>query len=142
MLHPVPAPHWIADRSRAPVVVLRVVGGGGRERPDFESFLLAAEQLLARAERVVIVQDLTHANPDAQRRKRLVEWTRANLGGLQRYMVAYAVVAPTAFHRGLIVATRWFIQPTQPFEVFATLDEALVWARSLAKETGLLLGTG
>ena len=44
---------------------------------------------------------------------------------MSRYVVASAIVAPTAIHRGMLVATFWFINPKTPVEVFGDRPAAM-----------------
>src|SRR5271155_5536769 len=110
-------PYWLADTSRYPLIVVHLVGADGIQQADHESLIRIVEGLIVKRERVVVVYDLTGSRPDAQRRQLLVTWLRANSEKLSRYVIASAIVAPTAFHRGILVATLWFIKPRTPVEV-------------------------
>jgi hypothetical protein len=122
------APHWRADSSRHPLVVLHLVGADGIQRPDVESLVGIVEGLIEKRERVVVVYDLTGSNPDMQRRQFLVTWLNQNMGRLSRYVVASAIVAPTPFHRGLLVTTFWVVRPKAPVQVFGDRPLAIEWA--------------
>jgi hypothetical protein len=130
-------PYWRADTSRHPLIVLRLVGADGVQQPDFESLIRIADGLIEKRERVVVVYDLTGSKPDAQRRQLLVTWLRENMANLSPWVVASAIMAPTAFHRGVLVATFWFIKPKTPVEVFGQLPEAIDWAIAQGQLAGL-----
>jgi hypothetical protein len=130
-------PHWRADISRYPLIIVHLVGADGIQQPDAESLIRIVDGLIEKRGRVVVVYDLTHSMPDAQRRQRLVTWLRENMEELSRYVVASAIVAPTAFHRGILVATFWFIKPTTPVEVFGDRPAAMLWAIAQGRIAGL-----
>ncbi|MGO9837547.1 MAG: hypothetical protein ACLP1X_25430 [Polyangiaceae bacterium] len=130
-------PYWCADTSRYPLIVVHLVGADGVQQPDAESLIRIVNGLIERRERVAVVYDLTDSKPDAQRRQLLVTWLRENLDQMSRYVVASAVVAPTAFHRGIIVATFWFVNPKTPVEVFGTRPAAMRWATAQGHRAGL-----
>jgi hypothetical protein len=133
-------PHWRADISRYPLIVVHLVGADGIQQPDAESLIRIVDGLIEKRERVVVVYDLTGSRPDAQRRQRLVTWLRENTEKLSRYVAASAIVAPTAFHRGILVATFWFIKPTTPVEVFGDRAAAVHWAIAQGRSAGLEMG--
>jgi hypothetical protein len=130
-------PHWRADTRRYPLIIVHLVGADGIQQPDAESLIRIVDGLIEKRERVVVVYDLTGSMPDAQRRQRLVAWLRENLEKLSRYVVASAIVAPTAFHRGILVATFWFIKPTTPVEVFGDRATAVQWVIAQGRSAGL-----
>ncbi|MBM4362049.1 MAG: hypothetical protein FJ104_05170 [Deltaproteobacteria bacterium] len=127
---------WTFDYSRAPIVVIRLPGGGGGP-PDIEAMRRDADAMLARRTRIVVVHDLTHARPDAGRRRRAASWVEANSAEIRRYVVGYAVIAPTALQRGIFVAIQWLARPSVPMQVFAELAPALAWAEKRAADAGL-----
>jgi hypothetical protein len=130
-------PHWRADSSRHPLVIVELVGADRVQQPDVESLIGIVDDLIEKRERVVVVYDLTGSRPDARRRQLLVNWLRENSGGLARCVVASAIVAPTAFHRGILVATFWFVQPKRPVEIFPDRPTAIDWAITQAQQAGL-----
>jgi hypothetical protein len=130
-------PHWQADASRHPLIVVHLVGADGIRQPDPQSLIRIVDGLIERRERVVVVYDLTGAKPDAQRRQLLVTWLRKNSEKLSRYVIGSAIVAPTALHRGVLVSTFWFIRPKAPVEVFGHRDAATQWAIDQGQRAGL-----
>jgi len=66
-----------------------------------------------------------------------VTWLRQNGDKLAQYVLASAVVAPTAFHRGVLVATFWFVKPKTPLEVFGHRSDAVKWAVAQGQRAGL-----
>jgi hypothetical protein len=130
-------PYWHADTSRSPLILVHLVGADGVQQPDVESLIRIVDGLIEKRERVVVVYDITDSRPDAQRRQLLVAWLRENNEKLSRYVVASAIVAPTAFHRGILVATFWFIKPNTPVEVFSHRPAAMHWAISQGQSAGL-----
>jgi hypothetical protein len=130
-------PYWHADTSRYPLIFVHLVGADGVQQPDVESLIRIVEGLVEKRERVVVVYDITDSRPDAQRRQLLVTWLRENNEKLSRYVVASAIVAPTAFHRGILVATFWFIKPKAPVEVFSHRPAAMHWAITQGQSAGL-----
>ena len=87
-------PHWQADASRYPLLLVHLVGADGIAQPDPQSLIRIVEGVIEKGERIVIVYDLTNSKPDAQRRRLLVTWLRNNTEKLSRSVVASAVVAP------------------------------------------------
>jgi hypothetical protein len=130
-------PYWHADTARSPLILVHLVGADGVQQPDVESLIGIVEGLIEKRERVVVVYDITDSRPDAQRRQLLVTWLRQNNTKLSRYVVASAIVAPTAFHRGILVATLWFIKPMAPVEVFGDREAATLWAIQKGQSAGL-----
>jgi hypothetical protein len=129
-------PTWHADTSRYPLIVVHLVGADGIQQPDVESLIRIVEGLIERRERVVVVYDISDSRPDAQRRQMLVTWLKRNMD-VFRYVRASAVVAPTAFHRGILVATLWFVKPRSPVEVFGDRPSAVNWAIAQGQRAGL-----
>lgn len=134
---PMALPYWHADTTRSPLIIVHLVGADGVQQPDVESLIGIVDGLIERRERVVVVYDLTDSRPDAQRRQLLVTWLRENNEKLSRYVVASAIVAPTALHRGILVATFWFIEPKTPVEVFGHRPAAMHWAIAQGQSAGL-----
>jgi hypothetical protein len=130
-------PYWRADISRHPVIIVHLVGADGIQLPDVESLIRIVDGFIAKRERVAVVYDLTGSKPDAQRRQLLVTWLRENADKLSRYVIASAVVAPTAFHHGILVATLWFVKPKAPLMVFGDRPAAMHWAIAQAQRDGL-----
>jgi len=130
-------PYWQADTSRYPLITVHLVGAEGGQQPDIESLPRIAEGLIAKGEKVVVVYDLTGSKPDARRRQFLVTWLRKNRQELSRCVVASAIVAPTPFHRGVLVAMFWFIKPLRPVEVFGDRPAATQWAIVQGRRAGL-----
>jgi|SRR5580658_177807 hypothetical protein len=130
-------PYWRADTSRYPLIIVHLVGADGVQQPDVDSIIRIVDGLIEKRERVVVVFDLTDSKPDAHRRQLLVTWLRENLETVSRYVKASAIVAPTAFHRGILVATFWFVNPKTPVEVFGTRREAIDWAIAEGQRAGL-----
>lgn len=130
-------PYWQPDTSRYPLIVIRLVGADGIQQPDPQSLIRIVEGLIEKGERVVVVYDLTDSKPDAQRRRILVTWLRKNREKLSRCVIASAIVAPTGFHRGVLVSTFWFIKPKAPVEVFGHREAAMDWAITQGQRAGL-----
>ncbi len=130
-------PYWQADRSRYPLIVMHLVGSDGIEQPDPQSLIGIVEDLIEKRERVVVVYDLTNSKPNAQRRQVLVTWLRNNREKLSRCVLASAIVAPTAFHHGMLVVTFWFVKPKMPVQVFDDRHSAIGWALLQGQRAGL-----
>ena len=130
------APRWIVDTSAMPVVVLRLPAGA-KETSDLSALFSDFGAVLERRERFVLIIDLSQTNPDAARRKRIIEWIQAHIDAVRRYVVANALVAPTAFHRGIIVAATWFVKSDIPVEVFGDFGSAIQWANERVRLYGL-----
>jgi|SRR5580693_2736035 hypothetical protein len=130
-------PYWRADTKRYPLIVVHLVGADGIQQPDVESLIRIVDGLIEKRDRVVVVYDLTDSRPDAQRRQLLVTWLRENMEKVSRYVVASAIVAPTAFHRGILVATLWFVHIKTPMEVFGNRPAAVGWAIDQGQRAGL-----
>jgi hypothetical protein len=133
--------YWTAKTSAYPVIVVHLVDGDGGQQSHPEGFVRVIEGILEKREPVVVVYDLTDSRPDAQRRRRVVTWLRQNHERLTRYIIASAIVAPTAFHRGILVAVFWFIKPQRPLEVFADRPAAVRWAVAQGHHAGLTVSS-
>jgi hypothetical protein len=92
-----PLPYWHADASRSPLIIVHLVGRDAVQQPDVQSLIRIVDGLIEKRERIVVVYDITDSRPDAQRRQLLVTWLRENNERLSHYVVASAIVAPTAF---------------------------------------------
>jgi hypothetical protein len=126
-------PVWIADESRWPIVVLYVEGGDGVAKPDADTLFAALERLVSRGERTALVIDLTHAVPDAARRRRFADYVRQRRPEIDRLLVASAIVARSTFHRGVVTAVLWVADvPREKMRVFATRQDALGWVEGVA----------
>jgi hypothetical protein len=132
-----PLPHWQADTTRHPLVLVHLVGADGVQKPDPQSLMRIVEGLIEKRERVVVVYDLTGSKPDATRRRLLVTFLRKHSDSMSRWIVASAIVAPTGFLRGVLVSTFWFIKPKVPVEVFGHRQPALDWAVAQGRRAGL-----
>jgi hypothetical protein len=130
-------PYWTADTKAHPVVVVHLVHGDGGQQSHPESFVRVIHGIIEKREPVVVIYDLTGSRPDAQRRRLVVNWLKQNSESLTRYVRASAIVAPTPFHRGILVAIFWFIKPTRPLEVFADRPAAMRWALAQSQHAGL-----
>src|SRR5580704_8457155 len=108
------SPYWHADTSRYPLIVVHLVDADGVQQPDVNSLIHIVEGFIEKRERIVVVYDLTHSKPDTKRRQLLVSWLSENISMLSRYVVASALVAPTPFHRGLLVTTFWVVSLRRP----------------------------
>jgi len=131
------APRWEADFERYPLVVLRVVGGSDDVAPDVSTMFGAFEAISARPGRKAVVIDLTHAKPDAERRKRFVEWAKSRWASVRTNVVAVAAVAPGAFQRSMVTAVLWFLSVPVPMEVFSRRDDAIEFAIERLEAAGL-----
>jgi hypothetical protein len=130
-------PYWTADTNAYPVIVVHLVGAPGPQQSHPESFVRVVHGIIEKREPVVVIYDLTGSRPDAQRRRLVVNWLKQNSESLTRYVLASAIVAPTPFHRGILVAIFWFIKPTRPVEVFADRPAAMLWSIDQSQRSGL-----
>jgi hypothetical protein len=131
------SPYWHADTSRYPLIVVHLVDADGVQQPDVNSLIHIVEGFIEKRERIVVVYDLTHSKPDTKRRQLLVSWLSENISMLSRYVVASALVAPTPFHRGLLVTTFWVVSPKAPTQVFGDRAAAIEWAIAQGQRAGL-----
>lgn len=131
------SPYWKADTGRHPLVVVHLVGADGIQLPDVDSLIRIVEGFIEKRERIVVVYDLTDSKPDTKRRQLLVSWLNENIAMLSRYVVASALVAPTPFHRGLLVTTFWVVSPKAPVQVFGDRAAAIEWAIAQGQRAGL-----
>lgn len=116
---------------------LHVVGATDEGVPDADSLFVELDRLVARGGSAAIVWDLTHARPDATRRRRVAEWIRAQSWGDETPLVAVAFVAPGAVQRSLITAVSWLVDLPMRMETFADVVEATIWATGTLEELGL-----
>jgi hypothetical protein len=130
-----PPPKWKMDDSRMPLVQLYVEGADGHTPPDLESLLAIMERLTTRKRRIVVVMDLTHARPDAGRRKRLVDWAKSHWASLRTDVVGLAAVAPGGMQRAIVTSILWFVTAPFPIEVFERQADALAWAEKRVIES-------
>jgi len=104
-------PRWVIDESRLPLLIVHLDDPSGRVAPDFESLyaVLARVKVVAQARTIYVILDLTGAQPDAERRRRLAEWLRVDAVPIRPRVAALAVVAPSPFLRGTITAISWLM---------------------------------
>jgi len=131
------APAWRIDRTRAPMFVAEVVGGDGTTPPELGSLTRMLDELLAISGPRVLVIDLTYALPDAARRKLFVDWTKTHWAAIRNELIGVACIAPGAFQRSIITGLLWFIQPSNPIEVFGRRSAAIDWAAKRLADKGL-----
>jgi hypothetical protein len=131
------SPYWQADTSRQPLVIVHLVGADGIQLPDVDSLIRVVEGFIEKRERIVVVYDLTGSKPDTHRRQLLVSWLSEHVALLSRYVVASALVAPTPFHRGLLVTTFWVVSPRAPLQVFGDRAAAIEWAIAQGQRAAL-----
>ena len=120
---------WRIDRSEWPVVRLALERRDDGAEPDFETFLARSNELLATGERFAVVIDLHGNHANAERRSRLAAWYRAHQPSVARQVVAVAVVASSALHRGVVTAMSWLVTSPMPVASFAAAASARAWAR-------------
>jgi hypothetical protein len=118
-------------------VIVHLVGADGTQLPDVDSLIRIVEGFIEKGERIVVVYDLTASKPDTHRRQLLVSWLSENVAMLSRYVVASALVAPTPFHRGLLVTTFWVVSPRAPVQVFGDRPAAIEWAIAQGRRAAL-----
>jgi hypothetical protein len=130
-------PVWRLDRSRSPMLIAQVVGGDGSTRPELTSVTSLLDELLTVGGPRVLVVDLTYAVPDAARRKLFIDWTKTHWATVRNDLLGVACVAPGAFQRSIITGLLWFIQPSNPVEIFDRRATALEWAAKLLADQGI-----
>lgn len=122
------APRWVLDESRWPIVLFDVDTPGTDAPPDLDSLLALFDELTRRRKRIVVVIDLTHARPDAARRRRVLDWAKAHWASLRSDVIALAAVTPSAMQRAVVTGLLWFQSPPYPVQLFEHRAEALAWA--------------
>lgn len=123
-------PKWVLDESRVPLLIVHLDDPSGRVAPDFETLftVLARLKTIAGTRTVYVIMDLTGAQPDAERRRRLADWMKVDAVPIRQRVAAFAVVAPSAFLRGTLTAIRWFFPERMLHsETFDTRAAALRW---------------
>lgn len=121
-----------------PIVVIHVRDGANVG--DFDAFIADYGRLVyERQSRFVGVTDLTGLTrpPGAKERARLAEWMNETKPLMERYGQASTNVLESALARGALTALYWLSRPPVPQATHASLYEALIWARDLAREKGL-----
>lgn len=129
------AREWIVELDDWPLVVLHL--DGAPDTPRLESFEEALDAVLTREARCGVVLDMTGAAPDAGRRRRTAMVVDQRRAAIERWVVAGALIVPSAFHRGVLTAMRWiFTAPLAiPWESFGTPEPARAFIRGqLARE--------
>lgn len=115
------------DETRWPLVV---ISWPAEELEDdaIEEFIAASEARLARRELHLSLHDGIRAiGLTSKQRKRLAEHTRAMEPMLRDYMVAAAIVSPSAIVHGVVTAINWLAPPVFPQKVFSEAAEAEAW---------------
>lgn len=125
---------WQLDVTHWPVAVLALERKGPDAEPDFESFLAACDEVLAKRSRYAGVIDLTGSRSTAARRTRFSEWYQVHRAEVRRYQIALAVVAPNAVYRGVVTAMFWLAPGALGVETFSTQAAAREWATRRAAE--------
>jgi hypothetical protein len=68
---------------------------------------------------------------DSRQRARMSEHTNLHRELLARWMVAAAIVSPSAMVRGIVTAVNWLSPPPFPQRQFAMRSEAEAWVQGM-----------
>jgi hypothetical protein len=119
------------------MLIAHVLGGDGSTPPELASLTRMLDELLTVRGPHVFVVDLTYAVPDAARRKLFIDWTKTHWATVRNDLLGVACVAPGAFQRSIITGLLWFIQPSNPIEIFDLRATALEWAAKVLADQGI-----
>lgn len=119
-----------ADTSTWPIVVYTSTGQMRSEHTV--QLLTALDASMHRKQRHVAIFDstklTTFAMPD---RDRIVKWMKDNDAALRAYSVGTGVVLSSAALRFVISTVLLVYAPPMPIKVYASVDEARAWAKSI-----------
>lgn len=125
------------DTRNFPLIVMEI-GKGRCPDSDYVKALGVCEAALRSGQKSFQITDLSALDeaPPSQR-KLAGEWTERTAPLQQQWSLGGAVVAPSAFLRGVLTAVHWLKKPPAPTRVCASRDEAVVHAVSVLEAAGL-----
>jgi hypothetical protein len=119
------------DESRWPMLIIRWPSGSVTDA-DVEDFLTRSATHLTRGQRYASLHDGVRASGlDGKQRQRMSEYTDEHREALSRWMVAAAIVSPSAVVRGVVTAINWLSPPPFPQRQFAMRSEAEAWIQGM-----------
>jgi hypothetical protein len=118
------------DESRWPMVVIR--WPATVTDADVEDFLARSMAQLERRQRYASLHDGVRASGlDSKQRARMSEHTNTHRDALGQWMVAAAIVSPSAVVRGIVTAINWLSPPPFPQRQFAMRSQAEAWIQGM-----------
>jgi hypothetical protein len=127
------------DEALWPIVVHRTVGIPTDGQID--AFIARADHLLARQVAHVVIFDNTAAGrASPYMRKRSMDWLKANQTALTKYCLGTALVIRSPALRFVMSTVMLVVSQPVPHDVFATLGQAVGWARERLEERTRLVG--
>jgi hypothetical protein len=120
---------WI-DGTEAPLYVQALPAGG--EDAELIAFTKAVQAWQLRVDfSFAVVFDISQVGvATATQRRILADHDKAVAEIDRKHCAGCAFVAKNSWQRGLITAAFWISPPSYPTKVFATQEEAKVWARA------------
>jgi hypothetical protein len=126
----------VIDDSHWPLVVFTF--GGTVTAREIDHYLEGMGRLFSTGERgigLVLTDDLKPF--DVALIRRLAQWNQANEARLRAQSIGTALVLPSPMVRGLLRAILWMHPIPQPYAVFSTTEEAMVWVRDMVRRAGI-----
>jgi hypothetical protein len=125
------------DTRAYPLAILDLSGHHIQDG-DFITAMDAVETVFRTGDKTFLVVDLSHlVIAPATQRKYAGEWTERTMELQRARSLGGAIVATSAIMRGAITAVQWFAKPPAPSKVFATRDEAIVFAVATIEAAGV-----
>jgi hypothetical protein len=109
---------------------------------DLTRLARSLEAIYARRARFVSITDATAVSklPDAKARSEIGAWTKSIEAQSKRYLVANALVVPSAVARGVLTAIQWIAPPVVPTTVCATVREGATYVIEHARTSAIEVG--
>lgn len=123
-------PYAFIDQSDFPLVTVTFTGAKATDE-NFQTYLEELSGIYAKEEPFIMVFDATQAVlPNIKYQRRQAQWMSEHHQSIETYCLGTAYVIPHDIIRTVLKAI-FALQPqSAPYEVFATLEGGMAWARS------------
>lgn len=123
-------PYAFIDQSDFPLVTVTFSGAKVTEE-NFQTYLDELSELYAKEEPFIMVFDASEATlPNIKYQRRQALWMAEHYQSIEAYCLGTAYVIPNDIIRTVLKAIFALQQQPSPYEVFATLEGGLAWAKS------------
>ena len=118
------------DQSNFPLVTI-TFGAVKANEENFQAYLDEMSRLYERKEPLIIIFDATNATfPGIKYQQRQAKWLADHRKTMETYCMGTAYVIPNDIIRTVLKAIFSLQQQPVPYEIFATPEGGLAWARS------------
>lgn len=118
------------DQSDFPLVIVTFTGVKPTEE-NFQAYLDELTEVYKKGETFMIVFDASQAVLlSLKYQRKQAQWITDHLGLIQEFCLGTAFVIPNDIIRTVLKAIFSIQQQPDPYEIFATLDAGMAWAKS------------